>query len=398
MATKEEREALLERIAEDAPELLAEADDSLKADREFVMEAVRLNGDVLQYVAESLKADREVVLAAYPVTWALEYADDSLKADREFMMEAMRLEGEAFEHASDSLKADREFVLAAVTQFNSPWALGYADDRLKADREIVMEAVKEDGYLLEHADDSLKADREVVLEAVKQHGEALEFADDILKADREVVLEAMKQHVYSPFYDDDSMLKYADDSLKCDREFVREAVKLDGNAIKHASEELQQDEGLQTIDAVVPVVPRTDKEKANILLHELRAYLEPEAFDQFLDAEEGSDSYRINCVYEKGDGNSEYAEWCDHREIVFFPTWRLTYDLFWAGDPHGHSTFKGTECEVLLAWEEEALDEFVNWVKERVDWEELEENWNNVMADESLKANIVVEPLFQVEA
>jgi len=63
------------------------------------MEAVRLNGDVLQYVAESLKADREVVLAAYPVTWALEYADDSLKADREFMMEAMRLEGEAFEHA-----------------------------------------------------------------------------------------------------------------------------------------------------------------------------------------------------------------------------------------------------------------------------------------------------------
>lgn len=99
MATKEEREALLERIAEDAPELLAEADDSLKADREFVMEAVRLNGDVLQYVAESLKADREVVLAAYPVTWALEYADDSLKADREFMMEAMRLEGEAFEHA-----------------------------------------------------------------------------------------------------------------------------------------------------------------------------------------------------------------------------------------------------------------------------------------------------------
>ena len=29
-------------------------------------------------------------------------------------------------------------------------------------------------------------------------------------------------------------------------------------------------------------------------------------------------------------------------------------------------------------------NDFVNWVKERVDWEELEENWNNVMADGSL--------------
>ena len=40
MATKEEREALLKRIDEEyAPELLAEADDSLKSDREFMLEA-----------------------------------------------------------------------------------------------------------------------------------------------------------------------------------------------------------------------------------------------------------------------------------------------------------------------------------------------------------------------
>ena len=46
MATKEERAALLERIEEeDAPELLAEADDSLKSDRDFILAAVKAGGN-----------------------------------------------------------------------------------------------------------------------------------------------------------------------------------------------------------------------------------------------------------------------------------------------------------------------------------------------------------------
>ena len=53
------------------------ADDSLTADREFVLEAVKQNWEVLQYADDSLEADREVVLEAAK-SWgdALRHADD----------------------------------------------------------------------------------------------------------------------------------------------------------------------------------------------------------------------------------------------------------------------------------------------------------------------------------
>ena len=47
MATQEEQEALLKRIEEE---------DSLKADREFMLEAVEENGGALEYADDSLKA------------------------------------------------------------------------------------------------------------------------------------------------------------------------------------------------------------------------------------------------------------------------------------------------------------------------------------------------------
>ena len=61
MATKEEREALLKAIEEDGADVLAEADDSLMADREVVLAAVKLDGSTLYYAADSLKADREFI-------------------------------------------------------------------------------------------------------------------------------------------------------------------------------------------------------------------------------------------------------------------------------------------------------------------------------------------------
>ena len=61
MATKEEREALLKRIdEEDAPELLAEADDSLISDREFMLEAMKVTGAMLDYASEELQQDEEL--------------------------------------------------------------------------------------------------------------------------------------------------------------------------------------------------------------------------------------------------------------------------------------------------------------------------------------------------
>jgi len=112
---------------------------------------------------------------------ALEYADDSLKADREVVLEAVRQSGRALDHAADVLKEDRELVMEAVRQDGK--ALRFAADPLKADRELVLEAVRQDGLALHHAAYPLTEDRELVLEAVRQNGKALEWAAEPLRAD-----------------------------------------------------------------------------------------------------------------------------------------------------------------------------------------------------------------------
>ena len=89
------------------------------SNREEVLEAVRTNGTMLQYAADSLKADREVVLEAVK-SWtparapiilnnnALQYAADSLKADREVVLEAVKKYRSALQYASEELQNDPE--------------------------------------------------------------------------------------------------------------------------------------------------------------------------------------------------------------------------------------------------------------------------------------------------
>ena len=56
--------------------------ESLKKDKEVVLEAVKQHGGALQYANESLKKDKEVVLEAVQQHgWTLQYADESLKKD-----------------------------------------------------------------------------------------------------------------------------------------------------------------------------------------------------------------------------------------------------------------------------------------------------------------------------
>eukprot|EP00613_Pedinella_sp_CCMP2098_P061722 CAMPEP_0171983108 /NCGR_PEP_ID=MMETSP0993-20121228/273117_1 /TAXON_ID=483369 /ORGANISM="non described non described, Strain CCMP2098" /LENGTH=1144 /DNA_ID=CAMNT_0012635835 /DNA_START=31 /DNA_END=3461 /DNA_ORIENTATION=- len=113
-------------------------------DKTLVLEAVKQNGNALQYAASDLKADKEIVLAA------------------------VQQNGNALQYAANDLKADKEIVLAAVQQNRN--ALKFA-----ADKEIVLAAVQQDGKLLEHAAENFKNDKMVVLVAAHQHGGALKF-------------------------------------------------------------------------------------------------------------------------------------------------------------------------------------------------------------------------------
>ena len=61
------------------------------------------------------------------------------KDNRDYVLEAVSKQGELLDFAADNLKDDKEIALAAI--HNNPEALEFVSDRLKSDREVVFDSV-----------------------------------------------------------------------------------------------------------------------------------------------------------------------------------------------------------------------------------------------------------------
>ena len=170
---------------------------------------------------------------------------------------------------------EREEALATVER-------GYSMEavlpRFRGDKGVVLAAVRQDGANLKYAEESFRRDREVVLAACKQYtgkrrvrrpfwngdeeyylSPALECADESFYGDGGIMLETVRTEVemYGPIYTNftegigglhrwdhwasAAVLSRISDELLRDRSFMLEVVKLDGCALKYASDELRED-------------------------------------------------------------------------------------------------------------------------------------------------------------
>ena len=191
LATSEDksldRDHALESVSSDGF-ALENIDDIFKKDKEIVLAAINDYGGAFEFAHESLKKDREVVLAALSEhVFAIEDddTDDSFKKDKGFVIEALSINGCVLEFIDDSFKKDKEIVMQAIKQNGE--AFEYADESVKNDKEFVLAAVSVDGNsVLYHTSESLKNDKEVVLAAIKQNPNALYNASDELQNDPEL--------------------------------------------------------------------------------------------------------------------------------------------------------------------------------------------------------------------
>ncbi|EFC38831.1 predicted protein [Naegleria gruberi] len=229
---KKDREFVLETIKKHGS-ALEYADESLKQDREFILTAVKTNGNSFRYIDEKFKKDREIVLEGFKENLsALEYADKSLKKDRDFMLTAVKQNGLALQHADKLLKKDRKIVLEAVKE--KAYAFKYANKSFTKDREFMLEAIESNPYAFGNANVSFKKDRQFMLDAVKRNGLALHYyQDDLFRKDREIVLEAVKTN--------GKILKHLSESFRKDREVVFQAFQNWKKALKYASASLRND-------------------------------------------------------------------------------------------------------------------------------------------------------------
>lgn len=225
--------------------LLRFAGPALQADREVVFAAAMADVDNLQSAAPALLADaalfRDLLHASFYKGPLFKYVDPALLSQRDFMLEAVTLDGELFQHAGTALKRDRELALAAIESSRGR-ALAYADESLKADPEVVRAAVllgdTNPPSILSFAAEGLQVDRDMVLLA-SGHGffslGSLPEAGKELLSDRELILAAVSRK--------GTELQFAAPALRGDREVFEAAFGNSFWAFKHASEELQADEG-----------------------------------------------------------------------------------------------------------------------------------------------------------
>ena len=227
-----DKDLILQALRRNGGGALRLAPPDVQADKEVVLEAVKLTGRALQFASTALQADKEVVLLAVSsYSYALEFASETLRGNKEFVRGFMLTEPGLLRFASAELQADGELVREAVHRDGK--ALQYAAGDLQATKAVVLVAVEQNGRALKYASGTLRADRQVVLVAVKKDGNALKYASGKLQDDSYVALQAVKQTGCA--------LEYASPERRADKAVVLEAVRQNGMALYSASRERQAD-------------------------------------------------------------------------------------------------------------------------------------------------------------
>ena len=262
--------------------------EKLKADKDFVLEMVKVNGMVLGCVSDELKVDKDVVMLAVKnngKAYAHFEWEDETFYDKEIILAAtsnggtpsiiniFTLDEEFFDkifnyrpnaaylariEAEDcigqtwknkigqswadvkkpkrQITGDREFALRGVKKGLILDVSLCRQAGIVFDKEIILyqlknckDKIQATSSIINHAPEEFKADKEIALEAVKNTWLALlphNISDELILSDKEIIMEGMK---HSP-----DALYYGSDNLKNDRELLLSAL-LNKDKINHTN-------------------------------------------------------------------------------------------------------------------------------------------------------------------
>jgi len=209
-------------------EQLKYTNPEFRFDREFMFEIIMHNGSALNYASEDLKLDKELILTALRCQHnssliILESIPDVLRTDKEVVIEAVQLNGDLLKDASLNLRTDYDVVLAAVNSKGK--SLGFASFNLRANREIVLAAISNDGEALEYASAELCADRDIGKIAIKNSNKAFIYLSEELQFDKDYIIELLQNG--------NTIYKFIPDHYKLDSVLIDVTLKCDGMQLVH---------------------------------------------------------------------------------------------------------------------------------------------------------------------
>lgn len=113
---------------------------------------------------------------------ALEKASMAKRDDKNFVIEAVKVNGASLVFASERLRNDAEVAKIAIE--NDMNAFQYASENLRSNKDLVLHTVRMWGTPLEYASEELRNDKQVVVAAIKARASSIQFASNALKSDK----------------------------------------------------------------------------------------------------------------------------------------------------------------------------------------------------------------------
>lgn len=108
-ANSTNKEFMLKAIENNAPWVIAYADEKLLDDKELMLKAVKVDGQNLYYASSNLRDDKEVVLAAIENKWLIvKYASKRLRSDKDIAKKVLEKSLDAKIYLTDKILEDEE--------------------------------------------------------------------------------------------------------------------------------------------------------------------------------------------------------------------------------------------------------------------------------------------------
>jgi hypothetical protein len=145
------------------------ATERMRGNECVVSAAVTQNGLALEFALPLMRNNRAIVLAAAAqMPWALDHTTEELTGDSQFLLLAIKLNSQVLDYMHHHLATvSRDFVLDAVKR--NGFALEYAPQYC-GDREIALAAAKQNMGAFQYASATLRGDKGFVLAIVREKG------------------------------------------------------------------------------------------------------------------------------------------------------------------------------------------------------------------------------------
>lgn len=236
-------------------------------DREFLLEAVKINGNILELVDEPLRYDRALLLAAAEhsdsLYWRIKLTEELL-CDEEFMVQLLSKNGKFLYQLQYKLEplTEREKKLIVAAVKNDYQSCEYVNfERIFESnperRDFAFQLLDINANVLRYLGKKLRDDEEIVLYAAKYSYRSFEFASYRLRNDENFVLRVLEVNP--------SCLAFAPKKMREDRELVTRLMEKEPFVYRYAKGEMLKDATLaiQAIKAAPRLYEYLDSEMIN---------------------------------------------------------------------------------------------------------------------------------------